>query len=264
MIVRGAVLSEKRVPLQSSQPERAHTPAVRALSLANDTPAASSTTAAPAASLAPVQVSAPPAPPPLTIDSVSKWIAQQSEETRSVLALQLAEGIDRLKRAAYEQGHGAGLKAGEAEAAAAAASQLAALERITREAETTLRGECDALSAQCAEIVAAALTRIAGPLLTSPVASLGAVLEVLKRLTEEREIVVRVSAVDLPMLRESEERIAAALAGRKYSLVADTRVEAGGAIVESSLGSLDGRLEVQLRGLCDTVLAAKAAHRGPA
>jgi flagellar biosynthesis/type III secretory pathway protein FliH len=90
-------------------------------------------------------------------------------------------------------------------------------------------------------------------------AATSAVLEVLRKVREGRELIVRVCPDDLALLEEQRSLLAASLGGRKFSLVADTRVEVGGCIVESQLGSLDGRLEVQLRGLYDTLRAAKSA-----
>jgi flagellar biosynthesis/type III secretory pathway protein FliH len=51
------------------------------------------------------------------------------------------------------------------------------------------------------------------------------------------------------------------LGRRKFALVPDTRVTAGGCIVETSAGSLDGRFEVQLHEMCETLRSAKAASR---
>jgi flagellar assembly protein FliH len=177
------------------------------------------------------------------------------------LAQLLAGDLEELRQKARDQGLAEGRAAGLTKVAAEAASSLEALAAVVSGSDAALKEQRDQLAEQCAEIVAAALTRIAGPMLSTRKAAIGAVLEVLKRLTEETQLTIRVSASDLPALREVEDRLAAVLAGREYALVADTRVEAGGAIVESPLGSLDGRLEVQLRGLADTVLAAKASRR---
>jgi flagellar assembly protein FliH len=250
MIVRGAVLSEKRVSLTST-PERPPLAAVR------PSP--------------PPPVELPPPPPPepivitvpapLSLDIVSRWIAEQDDVTRKALARQLADDVEDLQRNAREKGWDAGLAAGRAEADKQAAHHRETLDSIARAAKSALDTQYQELSEQCAEIVAAALTRIAGPLLATPEAALGAVLEVLKRATDEGDLIVRVSAADLPALHAAEGVISRALAGRKFSLTADTRVSAGGAIVESAVGSVDGRLEVQLRNLCDTVLSARAAQR---
>ena len=260
MIVRGTVLSEKRVPLDGAQPERTHFPPIRAVSLqpASREPAAAIEPPPPPP--APVVVTVPA---PMSLDTVSRWIATQDETTRAALATQLAENIEHVKRNARELGRSAGRKAGLAEAQAEATRLFETLATINESAMASLDAQGAVLAEQCAEIVATALTRIAGPMLATREAALGAVLEVLKRLTEEREIVIRVSAADLPMLAAAEDRFAVALAGRKYSIVSDTRVESGGAIVETANGSLDGRLEAQLRALCDTVLAAGQAWRAP-
>jgi flagellar biosynthesis/type III secretory pathway protein FliH len=51
------------------------------------------------------------------------------------------------------------------------------------------------------------------------------------------------------------------LQGRKFEIVADSRVELGGCIVETNTGSLDGRFEVQLRELYETLRLAKLSAR---
>ena len=109
-------------------------------------------------------------------------------------------------------------------------------------------------------MVGAVFARLAGAVLSTPQATLAIVAEVLKKVREGRELTVRVNTSDLPLLQAQENALSAALPGRRITLAADSRVEAGGCIVETSLGSLDGRLEVQLRGLCETLKASKAAR----
>jgi flagellar assembly protein FliH len=261
MIVRGAILSDKRVLLDSGQserapPERGRYQPIRAVTTTRESNPDSAK---------PIESTSVPrvvAPAPLTLGAVSQWIAGQDEVTRSALATQLAERIDELRRAALEQGYEEGRRSGQAEAEATASRSLELLAEINRGAQAMFEARQAELAERCAEIVVTALNRIAGPLLRTPEAALGAVLEVLKRITEEGEVVVRVSAADLPILRASEDRLATALTGRKFSLIADKRVAGGGAIVESALGSLDGRLEVQLRGLADTVVGASTGGGG--
>jgi flagellar assembly protein FliH len=95
-------------------------------------------------------------------------------------------------------------------------------------------------------------------------AIVGTVTTVLSRVKEDREVTIRISAEDLPVLQMEEQRLAHLLGRRKFALVADARITVGGCIVETSLGSLDGRLDVQLREMCETLRSAKAAMREPA
>jgi flagellar assembly protein FliH len=196
--------------------------------------------------------------PVLTVDAVIGWLRGQGPESRRACAAVLVEELQSLR----DQAKNEGLRVGKAEAAEAARKELdarlAVFKRVVTEAESRLKQESDALATSCSEIVAEALTKIAGPLLATRDAAIGAVEQVLKRVKEARELTIRVNAADVPVLAEAEEALAPALAGRKFNLVADARVDVGGCIVESRLGSLDGRFEAQLRELFEALRAAKA------
>jgi flagellar biosynthesis/type III secretory pathway protein FliH len=192
------------------------------------------------------------------LESVSKWISVQDDSVRAAIATQLVDDVQEIVRAAREQGLAAGRTAGREAAEKEAARYLELLESINRGAEAAFASQSAALADQCVDIVALAIARMAGPLLSSREAATGAVLEVLAQLEQQAEVVIRVAGPDLPVLEESRELIKAALAGKPFSLVADKRVEEGGALVETAQGALDGRFEVQLRELSETLRAVKA------
>lgn len=196
--------------------------------------------------------------PVLNVDSIIAWLRVQNQNARRACAAVLADELQSLR----DQAKSEGLRAGRAEAADVARKELdarlAMLKRVVTEADSRLNQESDVLAASCSEIVAEALTKIAGPLLGTRAAAVGAVEQVLKRVKEARELTIRVNAADMPVIAEAEQALAPALAGRKFSLVADARVDVGGCIVESRLGSLDGRFEAQLRELFEALRAAKA------
>jgi flagellar assembly protein FliH len=196
--------------------------------------------------------------PVLNVEMVTAWLRAQVPEARRACATVLVEELQSLR----DQAKSEGLRVGKAEAAEAARKELdarlAVLKRVVTEADIRLNQESDALAGSCSEIVAEALTKIAGPLLGTREAAVGAVEQVLKRVKEARELTIRVNAADVPVLEEAEQTLAPALAGRKFNLVADSRVDVGGCIVESRLGSLDGRFEAQLRELFEALRAAKA------
>lgn len=197
----------------------------------------------------------------LTFEAVAAWLAVQDGETRtacgSLLADELMQVHESAKREGFAKGHAEGQQAAQRQADA----MHARLQQVVTAAEAALELEQGRLAEQCAEIVAAAFTRIAGEALQTREAAAGAVSEVLKRVKEGRELTIKVSATDLPLLQEQAAQLAAAAPTRKFTLVADPRVELGGCIVESRHGSLDGRFEVQLRELYETLRAARV-HRG--
>jgi flagellar biosynthesis/type III secretory pathway protein FliH len=200
-----------------------------------------------------------PPKPALTLETVSSWLSTQPADVRTKLAQSLATEIDTLREQGRAQGVESGRAQGLQEVSRRAESSLTALAGVAVAAEQAFKREAASLANSCADIVSEAFLKIAGPHLASREAVLGAVLEVIKRIKDSREVTIRVSSQDLALLREREEAIQHALGARHSTLVADPRVNVGGCLVESELGTLDGRLEVQLHELFETLRAAKAA-----
>jgi flagellar assembly protein FliH len=247
MILRGAVVSEKRFALEPQRLVLSQASTANSLPAAGHSPAPGESTRA---------LPAPPAP--LTLDKVVAWLENSDTAARAHLAELLATDIEAQRAAARDAGLLSGHAAGLAQATQQWQASIDALARLVQQAELAFDAEVTALSAQCAEVVCTTLAKIAGPALSTREAALGTVLEVLQRVKEDREVIIRVSAADLPALREAQETIARALGDRKFLLAADPRIGAGGCIVESSLGSLDGRFDVQLRAVSETLRAAKS------
>ena len=197
---------------------------------------------------------------PLTFEAVAAWLAVQGGETRIACASILADELTHVHETAKADGRARGEAQGREEAKRQVQATIDALERVTAKAQTAVDDEAQKLADLCTEIVAEAFAKIAGAQLSTRAAAAGVVGEVLKRVKEGRELTVRVSPAELAMLQQEESRLAAAVPGRKFSLVADSRVELGGCIVDSKLGSLDGRLEVQLRELYATLRAARSSQ----
>ena len=249
MIVRDVVLSSET---------RALRPVARGGASAQASAAheVSPTSVAPTPSPAAARVSAPV----LTSEAVVSWLATQPADIRAAVASSLATEINTLREQGRAQGLESGRTQGLQEVSRRAESSLATLGKVASAAEEVFGLEAAALADCCADIVSESFLKIAGQYLASREAVLGAVAEVIKRIKDSREVTIRVSSQDLAQLREQEQAIQHALGGRRSTLVADPRVNVGGCLVESDLGTLDGRLEVQLRELFETIRAAKAAQ----
>ena len=165
---------------------------------------------------------------------------------RRMLSDELASLRDSAQEEGYARGHAEAMK----EAREKVGSAIAVLETLNIEAETGFARELAQLRKPARDIVAEVFFKLAGSALATREAIVGVVAEVLKRVREERELRIHVNPQDLPRVAHRRGRASppACRAG-SFTLVADARVEAGGCIVESALGSLDGRLEVQLAGL---------------
>jgi flagellar assembly protein FliH len=78
------------------------------------------------------------------------------------------------------------------------------------------------------------------------------VREAMRGMLAKEGLVVRLSPTDYGALGPSPEP--------KVEVVADERVALGGCIIETSGGTLDARLEVQLQQLVDTLTRARHAQ----
>lgn len=195
---------------------------------------------------------------PLSSDRVASWLVTQDGATRTALAAMLSDELAVVRDAAHAEGYERGHAEAVQEARDKVRGALAALAQMHAAAEQAFGAENTQLSEACADIVAEVFFKLAGEQLATRAGIVGAVTEVLKRVREERELRIHVNPHDLPLLQSAEAGIAASLPGRKFTLLADGRIEAGGCIVESALGSLDGRLEVQLAELCATLRSSKS------
>jgi len=201
-----------------------------------------------------------PARETLAFETVAAWLAVQDEPTRNACASILSDELTHVHETARVEGLALGESQGREQARRENQRVLDTLETAARAIEEELSGERSKLAELCADIVAEAFAKIGGRMLSTREAALGAVMEVLGRAKEGRGLVVRVSPTDLPLLQPQEQRLAAVVPGRALTLVADARIELGGCIVESSLGTLDGRIDVQLRELYATLRAARGAQ----
>lgn len=208
----------------------------------------------------------PQAPAPketrLSFEAVAAWLAIQDGETRSACASVLAEELTQAHEAAKIDGYAAGIAQAREESQVERRNFCGLFDSIVNDAEEAFAKEKAKLADVCVDIVAEAFAKIAGQLLPTREACIGAVTEVLKRVKEGRELMIRVHPADLPVLQSEERPLAAVLPGRKFSVVPDSCIDLGGCIVESKLGSLDGRLEVQLRELYATLRVAKLIPAG--
>jgi flagellar assembly protein FliH len=265
MILRDATVSELRRTLSSGRLEPAAMPHVsdtREAALARHPESRDATPEESVAQLVLGDAAPAVAPtwhePRLTFEQVVAWLAVQDGEMRTACASLLADELTQVHEAAKAEGHSLGRREGRKQAEQELEQSLATLQQVTTEAEQAFAREQDKLAEGCVEVIAEAFTKLAGTILATPAAIHAVVGEVLARVREGRELTVRVSAQDLALLEAHEPALRASLAGRSVTFAADPRIDVGGCIVESTLGSLDGRLEVQLRALYETLKAAKS------
>jgi flagellar biosynthesis/type III secretory pathway protein FliH len=195
--------------------------------------------------------------PVLTFAAVAAWLAVQDGETRAACASLLSDELTQVHETARAAGFEAGRHDGERKACQQSEHLNGLLAKLVDNAEAEFAVEQSRLADSCVEVVAEVFVKLAGSTLLRRDAIAAVVSEVVKRVKDTRELTIRVNAEDVDTLQALQPTLQSALAGRRFTIVADARVELGGCIVESRAGSVDGRLEVQLRELFETLRAAR-------
>lgn len=86
------------------------------------------------------------------------------------------------------------------------------------------------------------------------------VLTALRQARQQEMLTVRVNANDLPLVEKMRDRIDAFGRARYLDFVADPAVGEGGCLIESQSGTIDARLETQLRVFENAFLAQTASE----
>lgn len=169
----------------------------------------------------------------------------------------LAEALERARGAAEQRGYDEGLKRGQASMEKQYAAELDHLRGIVRAAREALDQQFDGMVDIGGEIVFEAVCKILGHNIVDRAGAVAVVREVIRRAKDRTSLVLRVHPDDRAIVEAAAEAL---VGGGQAEVIADERVALGGCLLETPAGTLDGRLEVQLEALRETLLAARASH----
>jgi flagellar assembly protein FliH len=157
-----------------------------------------------------------------------------------------------LRKQAFEDGYRDGYEAGAAQAKAELAKEAEKLARLLGSAEAALARQIEGLEDVTVEIAFAAVCKLLGEAARTEDGVRSLVREAMRGIQAKEGVVVRVAPADRDLLAASNGE-------GKVEVAADERVALGGCIIETSGGTLDARLEVQLQQLVDTLRRARSA-----
>jgi flagellar biosynthesis/type III secretory pathway protein FliH len=174
-------------------------------------------------------------------------LEQAALNARRLVAAAEAEA-DRIREEARAAGYAEGLALGRSEAldemtpsVAAAASTLEAVRGLEADACERVETAAVELSLQVAERV------VAGAVAVTPERLLDVVRGALRTIIERERVILLVHPDDLDLMRSSVADVAGSLGGIEHLEVQEERrVGRGGAIVRTSLGEVDARIETKL------------------
>jgi flagellar biosynthesis/type III secretory pathway protein FliH len=194
-----------------------------------------------------LEFAAPPAPPaPVAelspADAVMAALAEAEAEAEALREAARAEGIEQ----------------GRAEAMAAAAPVLQALESAAASVHDERLALAERLEVHAVELALFLAEKIvAGAIAVEPERVVEAVRGALRGLVERERVTVLLHPDDLELVREAMAGVRAALGGIEHCEVqAERRVSRGGAIVRTPDGDIDARVETKLQRAREVVESA--------
>ena len=167
------------------------------------------------------------------------------------------EEFEALREQVLERARQEGFEEGVVSGQAAFTDQIEALRRVVASAGEALRGEIQGVEDVVIDIAFEAVCRIMGAVLVTPEGVASVVREVIRDVREREQLLVRLSPQDFALLGEQADVLLKGQEGLRLEFLPDERVVLGGCIVEVAGGTLDGRLETQLKQLSDTLLGAR-------
>lgn len=186
-------------------------------------------------------------------------LEQEKELTRAQL--------DELKKQAEQSGYLEGYKKGEAQAKvegeSRATAALQSLKQLMLKLEAQSETAWSAVEAITTDLSFAVVCKLLGEHALSRDVTLAMVEKVVASARDTLNLRVLVSPKDFQLLGAQEPEIRLSN-GRRVQLVEDVRVELGGCLIETDLGTWDGRLENQLRLLKTAVEQAATSQLGHA
>lgn len=170
---------------------------------------------------------------------------------------QINDELQQLRNDAYTQGYAEGNQSGLETATREYRVRLDQLSMLIAGMRKSQENEIDGLTDIGVEIVFEAVTRILGRNYLERDGVIAMVREVIRHAKDRSRLVIRVSPADYALLDTERESLIEGWNNQQVDVIADDRVELGGCLLESPAGNLDGRLEVQLQQLRETLLNAR-------
>lgn len=128
------------------------------------------------------------------------------------------------------------------------------LSNLLSELSQTVNAELEQFSENASEVVLSALVKILGDAMVRPEVSLAAVKQVLQIGSSVDIQQVLVSAKDYSLLQKYKNQLGL---DEQFTFKVDEKIQTGGCILNMESGVVDGRLDVQLKTLYETLKGVK-------
>ena len=170
-------------------------------------------------------------------------------DARSIVLAAEAEA-DRIREAARDAGYRDGYDAGRAEALAALEPAATALADALVAARSRQAELADAIEADACRFALAAAERVvAGTIAAQPERVLDVVRGGLRAMVDRERVTIQLNPADLELVREALTELAAIGGTEHIDVQEERRVGRGSAVLRTSVGEIDARVEAKFERL---------------
>jgi flagellar assembly protein FliH len=208
---------------------------------------------------------------PIVQSSVTEQPHQPVEDPAATLYAELAQREKRLsererlfqdeqdaeRHRVSEEAYKEGFERGEADAVGLHRDRLDALDKLIESLKKEFAGEITGLEDVIVSIAFEAVCKIVGEAMYDTDGVLAVVRMVMGKVKDQEKLVLHVSPLDYNLLYQNREKLFAEGQGIKHELVSDDRVALGGCLIETAGGTIDGRLEIQMQQLRETLIGVR-------
>lgn len=173
------------------------------------------------------------------------------------LKLALLDEMSSARNMAVKEGFVVGHAQGLAESRQLLQEQIDALTKLLNSATEVLQSQIVGLEDIVVALGFETVCKIMGSALHDRECVVAVVRQVISHVKESEPITIRVAPADFEHLVENQAAITQTHFSSGITLQPDDRVVLGGCLIETSGGSLDGRLETQLQQVRDALLGAQ-------
>ncbi len=186
-------------------------------------------------------------------NEISERVEVRLREEREALLIEMATAKEEAEAKGYQDGKQIGLETATKEFA----MKIDELDSCLDSMSAALKKEILGIEDICLELVFESIAKILGTELNNGEFVTQVVKAIVAKAHESTRLTLHVSNRDHEILQNNKDKIQSVAGGTKIDIVPDGRVMIGGCLVEYDGGTIDGRLELQLQRLKDSLLSVR-------
>ena len=193
------------------------------------------------------------------VDDPQSSLEEELERVKIELA-EIKTTIEEQAQLAEKRGYDEGFKKGLEDSDAVLMEKLESFDNLAQSVNDAIEKAVIDNEDMLVEIAFTALCKVFGEFVQTKEGVVAAVRQTTSKLLKRDKLTIRVPEKDYEIIKEEKHKLSLSEELDCIEIIPDPHIKFGGCIVETSGGGLDGRLEIQLNKLMETLLNTRAQN----